>query len=133
MNRSLKEYWKGSKAYVLIENAEISGKEIFTTLAEANERASICINCPFNQPLTGKIAKVADAVILRKVDGRKTLHDRELKNCGACSCPLRLAVHLSDEILRHTKSKVDFDRGVKKRTAETKQKINPACWQAKIL
>lgn len=70
---------------------------------EANRRAEICKNCPLNQHLencTGcfwrNLLKGAFAMFSR----RSTPHDAKLKQCGACSCELKLKVWFPKESMQ---------------------------------
>lgn len=133
MKRTLLQYWEGSKAYLLFQARSTAGLPNFVEQDEANRRAAICAVCPLNQPIEGKISKQADKVMLKQVDGRTTPLDSQLQNCAACSCPLKLSVHLHPDLLRVTKSQTEFFEGVKTAENTLQKLIHPECWQAQIL
>lgn len=131
VKRSISEYWKGSQAYTTIRKRERQGKRNFVSRTEANKRASVCIACPFNRSTHG-IAAITDKLMLDRRGGRKTDHDANLRNCDACSCPLKLLVHLHPELLAAIKSKEELFTRIKRREKETKSLIHPDCWQIKL-
>lgn len=133
VKRSFLEYWKGSKAYAVLVSMKAKGRKVFVSKKVADERAAICSVCQFNQPIQGITAKGADSIMLKQVDGRTTSHDNKLQNCDACSCPLKLAVHLSEDVLRKTKDRNHISTRIKKRQQETGKVIHKDCWQAKLL
>jgi hypothetical protein len=131
VKRSIAEYWQGSKAYAVLLAREARGLSNFVPQGVADGRAMICKDCPFNLP-PGKAEKIADGIILRRTGNRRSLLDPELQNCDACSCPLKLAIHLEDEVLRKTKDPRKLRSRMKTRQAATGKKIPSNCWQAKL-
>lgn len=69
----------------------------------AEKRASICVQCPRNQPIQGcttcNLGAVREAVV-KIVGGRKTKHDSLLNACAICGCSLRAKIHLPIELLK---------------------------------
>lgn len=131
VRRSISEYWQGSKAYATLVAREAKGLSNFVDQEEADRRARICKDCPFNLP-PGRTEKVADAIILARTGNRRTFHDPELLNCDACSCPIRLAVHLNEDVLKQTKNPAKLRSRIKSRQIATGNYIPKDCWQAKI-
>lgn len=132
VKRTVSEYWKGTKAFAVVAARERKGERLFVSRTEANERASVCLACPFNRSTHG-IAALTDKLMVQRRGGRKTDHDQRLRNCDACSCPLKLMVHLHADVLREIKDKADLLDRIKRREKETHTLIHPECWQLKIL
>lgn len=63
---------------------------------EAERRASICVKCKFNAPLSGICYSCAGLLswAIRLGGNLKTSHDENLHQCAQCGCQLRLAIHL---------------------------------------
>lgn len=90
---------------------------------EAEERASICADCPQNQ--TGDLwqrldAKAADGlkrlIAIKSEMSLSTPYDAALKTCLACDCDLKLKVHTPmKHILENT-------------SPEVMEKLVPQCW-----
>jgi hypothetical protein len=71
---------------------------------EAERRAAICVQCPYNQAekfsfCGGCSAKTAAAKLARFALGRSTPLDGDLKTCSVCSCRLSLKVWVRREAM----------------------------------
>lgn len=85
MKRGLLGYYKGGIA--LLQNLFFKK---FATQEEADRRAAICVQCPFNIfPDRGGFIKWSDDIAQASVGDRRSVHHDKLGNCGLCSCPLR--------------------------------------------
>lgn len=113
--RSLRERvtnWKVNRSFTPLE---------FTVQEEAEERAKICADCPFNQVSYADDCKecyqgtTRDLFAMRQ--GRNTDSDPWLGACQICGHDNVTAVHLDDDSLKH---RVNY-------LAEIKQK-HPKCW-----
>ena len=89
----------------------------------AEERARVCSDCPQNQTgdWTSWFTAPASALIREKLSARdsmgfQTQYDDQLNVCAACSCPLKLKVHVP---INHISARMN---------AETKAKLDPRCW-----
>lgn len=76
-------------------------------IALANERAKICVDCPFNA--TGDLWQRLTSMAVRQLKGLielkrrmrlETNYDKQLKTCIACDCLLELKVHSPIENIR---------------------------------
>lgn len=132
VTRTPLEYWRGALAYAILWKREKKGLDNYAPPSMANDRAAICDRCAFNIA-PSKTVGLSDQVILRRVGERTTAFDQDLKHCDACSCPLRLIVHLHAEVLLATKDAGKFFKRVQKRERETRKLIHPECWMAKLL
>lgn len=80
----------------------------------AEQRASVCATCEFNQPMTGLNALSQEAgedlsKILGTLRSRKltTSKDEQLNGCALCACPLKAKVWVPmDLVLKHTRAQV---------------------------
>lgn len=94
----------------------LSGKAAFVTQDEAERRAGICANCPFNATLQFSCGACMGAVLnlIQAIIGkRKTSMDDKLGACLVCSCSLKAAVHVPIDVQREGLSdeiKQDFDQ-----------------------
>lgn len=106
---------------VLIEWLGSGAKPVDASLSES--RAAICVGCPrndggdftsfFTQPIAEKIRTQLE---IRNDLQLRTPYDDKLTVCSACSCPLKLKVHVDlAHILNHT-------------SEEVKQQLDPRCW-----
>lgn len=91
--------------------------------ALGNQRASVCVACPLNQPTEGirkAIQTVGDALhsMMRAKTELKlaTPHDAKLESCTACLCSTALKVWTP---IAHIK---------KNTTKEIYDKLHPSCW-----
>lgn len=111
----------GSGAVVLLEWLGSGAQPVAGELAEA--RAAVCAKCPqneggdwlslFTQPVAEKIRQ---QVSMRKDLNLSTTVDERLEFCKACSCPLKLKVHVPlDHITAHQSDAV-------------KAALDPGCW-----
>jgi len=131
VKRTFLEYWKGSRAYATLLNLTTRGRDVFCPQEEAEERAAVCVGCPFNlEP--GKVEAVTDSLAKRMTDGRVTSVDGELRNCDVCSCPLKVMVHIDGGILQSLKSPMDLLKRARKRQKQTGKQIPANCWQMKF-
>jgi hypothetical protein len=93
----------------------LSGKDAFIPQEEAERRAGICANCPFNTTLQFSCGACMGAVLtlIHGILGkRKTEYDSSLGACLICSCSLKAAVHVPVDVQREGLSdelKNDFD------------------------
>lgn len=66
----------------------------------ANQRADICVDCPFNVPIRGCMGCSGIIPRLMKlVGGRTTPYDNMLRGCGVCGCQLRAKVHIPAHVM----------------------------------
>lgn len=108
-------------AAALLEWLGDGGKPVAAELAEA--RAAVCARCPQNAKgdWTRLFTEPAAAIIRTQLALRgdlklRTQHDDALVVCQACGCPLKLKVHVPlAQVAGHT-------------SAETRAKLDPACW-----
>lgn len=75
------------------------GEKNMVSQEEADRRARICLKCPHNvvpETHTTRQAfdRYADQIMAGSVHDRMTPYDKELYNCGLCTCVLRAKVHL---------------------------------------
>lgn len=94
----------------------LSGKAAFVSQDEAERRAGICVNCPFNATLQFSCGACMGAVLtlIHGIIGkRKTSYDDRLGACLVCSCSLKAAVHVPVDVQReglNEELKQDFDQ-----------------------
>jgi len=131
VKRTFLEYWKGSQAYATLRNLTNRGRDVFCSREEAEERAAVCVGCPFNLP-PGKVEAVTDSLAKRMTDGRVTSVDGELRNCDACSCPLKVMVHIDGGILQSLKKPMDLLKRARKRQKATGNQVPENCWQMQL-
>lgn len=82
----------------------------------ANKRAGVCVTCPLNGkgawesfftvPVSNAIRAALDE---RKGMNLSTFHDENLGVCEACSCPLKLKVHMKIDAILADIPKESFD------------------------
>jgi hypothetical protein len=65
----------------------------FVSQEEAERRASICCQCPLNQEMEGCFGCSGAAALMETITDRTTSKDGQLKNCRACGCVSKVAVH----------------------------------------
>jgi len=78
------------------------------TMDEAESRASVCANCPCNQPITGCAACNSEdlrGLITQFVGGEKTTKDDYLHACTVCGCGLKAKIWLPLGLLKGHMSK----------------------------
>lgn len=90
---------------------------------EATRRAAICAKCPQNYPgnWTRFFTVHTASVIQSQIEARhgmklETPFDDQISICKACSCVLKLKVHVEPEVIKTRLS------------AETKAGLDPSCW-----
>jgi hypothetical protein len=91
---------------------------------QAEQRAGVCIQCPFNQPIEGCRScsfKHIRALIVKIVGGQPTKYSNRLNACSVCGCSLQAKVHLPISLLNDYMS------------AEQKQDFPEFCWVKKEL
>jgi hypothetical protein len=94
----------------------LSGKSAFVTQAEAEERASVCADCPMNVTLQFSCGACMGAVMTLMssiIGNKKTERDKDLGACLVCSCSLKTAVHVPVDVQREgltDEIKEDFDK-----------------------
>lgn len=106
-------------------NSLLSGIELLKDMLEddpvapavSNTRAAVCVACPqngrgdwkryFTVPAAQKIASMLEARTGMKL---ATPLDDKLGICEACSCPLKLKVHFSDEVVAKNTSREVLDK-----------------------
>ena len=72
----------------------------YVSQAVADERASICIQCPHNVfPDKGNFLIWSDTQAEAAVGDRKSIHHDRLGNCEICTCTLKAKVWFGDEIV----------------------------------
>lgn len=108
-------------ASVIIEWIKSGGEAVQQSLA--NERASICTECPLNERgdwtrfFTVPISEGIRAEMQRRKQWKlETPFDSQLCVCAACSCPLPLKVHMP------------IDKILAKIPEESKEALAPGCW-----
>ena len=112
LQRGLLGYVKGGIA--LLKNIIYSS---YVTQEEAEKRAAICVQCPYNIfPDKDGFIKWADEIAYHSIGGRKTSLDDKLGNCEICTCVNKAKVHLGGEIVN---------------SAEINNKFPDFCWQKK--
>lgn len=83
----------------------------------AEERAKICIKCPFNQaPDKGPFLKWSDEVAEAATGGKKVPQNDELYNCMVCSCPLKAKI---------------WHKGPFDLSEDEEKRLPDFCWQRK--
>lgn len=99
---NLRRIYKGANA---LSHWWLQGHEPVSK-TQAEQRASICINCPMNQPEvlfekpTRSLAAKYKAALASKHDRQLTLPaDHLLKMCEACGCVLSLKVWCPKEVI----------------------------------
>lgn len=108
-------------ASVLVEWISSGAESVASEVS--NKRASICVTCPknekgdwtafFTKPVS---AAIQNALNQRSQFGLSTFHDENLGICSACSCPLKLKVHLP------------LDKILSKLPPESKAALDANCW-----
>ncbi len=101
---------------------EIAGGHLVEQLL-ADQRATICSDCPRNVPgdLSSWFTQKAADLIRSQLESRnrmniETASDDKLGICEACACPLKLKVHTPLDII------------LSKMSAESKAALDPRCW-----
>lgn len=89
----------------------------------SEKRAAVCVSCPMNNPsdLTSIFTVPVSNAIRAALNSRKemnlsTSHDEKLGVCVACSCPIRLKIHLKLNAILSKMPKESYDALV------------PNCW-----
>lgn len=91
--------------------------------SQSEERAAVCVACPMNDVgdftrfFTVPVSEAIRATINQRKDWNlKTSYDEQLGVCSACSCPMKLKVHMPlADILKRIKP-------------EDKAALDPKCW-----
>jgi len=88
--------WTDVMSFLKTAAAWLGSRMAQVPQAEAERRAAICAQCPFNRGLAGGCAACQTAVnILRsEVLHASTSHDSELQACAICNCDNRATVHI---------------------------------------
>lgn len=119
LRQSIRNVAAGSRILVewIVSGAEAVAPEL------ANQRAAVCASCPLNEtgdwlrwftvPVAAEIKKALDTKATWKLS---TPSDDRLMVCGACSCPLKLKVHMP------------LDKFYDKMTDEAKNALAEGCW-----
>ena len=117
LKRGFYQYVKGGVA--LLENLYF-GEDNMVPQAKADERALICLTCPFNVIVDkGPFIRWSDDLALACVGDKKSKYHDALGNCEGCSCCLRAKV---------------FFKGPFKLPKTERSKMgqaSAACWQLK--
>ncbi len=89
----------------------------------ANHRAAVCAACPLNEKgdyasfFTIPVANAIRAAVEKRREMKlSTPFDAELTVCGACSCPLKLKVHMPIKTIMEDMPRESFDS------------LAPQCW-----
>ena len=89
----------------------------------SNERGRICSTCPQNKTgdLTSWFTVPVSAAIRRALESRKDMnltspYDHQIGVCEACSCPLKLKIHMP------------IVKILERISSETKKDLVPFCW-----
>lgn len=68
---------------------------------EADRRASICITCPYNVPVSGcGVCRQTVESMTKELGERHTAHDAGLLACGVCGCSNKVQVHFPLDALK---------------------------------
>lgn len=113
---TFKDLANGFVAYAKL----LLGKIIPAEQSEAERRAQICAHCFLNVNPTGcGICSAMADMIVGDVKDRHTSHDKDLKACAVCKCPLAAIVHFPMDALEANDT-------------EEKQELYPGfCWRKK--
>lgn len=94
LERNLMGYVRGGLA--LLKNMLY---QKFVSQAKADERGSICIQCPHNVfPDKKNFVKWTDQMAEASVGDRKSIHHDALGNCEICTCVLKSKVFFGEQI-----------------------------------
>lgn len=95
------QWWSESPLIGLLRGKVGRGEPVFVDQAEADRRATLCVNCPHNVIPVGKgwAQQWTDGKMLDAVEGRRTVHHERLGACEVCSCELRASVWWRPDIL----------------------------------
>lgn len=89
----------------------------------ADDRASICVNCPFNVPahqarggcqscgknIFNQLAEGSIEVFRKTILGtKKTTYNERLQTCQKCGCDLKLKVWIPKDVLGHTAAELEL-------------------------
>lgn len=121
--RSISQWWRGTKAFALIQARELAGKDVLVSPEKSLRRAQICVACSKNE-MPSKLSwlvKWANGQMRDKIDGSTTRVDNMLGVCKACSCELRTIVHFDSAILKEVTPHSDL------------AKLPEHCWKRKEL
>jgi len=100
VSRTVADYWKGSKYYLAMIDYEKRGVSPLCELYEAENRAQVCVKCPYNVEISkSKLNDATERLFSKRIGDRTLSVDGDLKGCGVCKCKLSLKAHVSDEIL----------------------------------
>lgn len=115
LKRGLLAYIKGGIA--LVDNLWY-GKEARVDQEEADQRAGVCIQCPYNVfPDKSGFLKWSDMIAENTVGDSRSKHHDRLGNCEVCTCTLKAKV---------------FFRGETGLNEAQKEKMREVgCWQLK--
>lgn len=89
----------------VVESA-VTGMTLHVEQREAEWRASICSQCPYNLPVANCWSCGALGSLYREIAGNKgTTKDPLLRSCDVCGCDNKTQVHYSGEVHRLVASK----------------------------
>lgn len=118
--RTFRQYVSGAKVFVksLLQKEE----DKFVDKKEAERRAEICMNCPFNRKNTGhSLAQFyTDKFMAMSVGKRRVKQWQHLYTCMGCSCILATKVWFSAKIVGQSMTREDITK---------MRAMNPRCWQ----
>lgn len=118
--RNFRQYVSGAKVFIksLLQKEE----DKFVDKKEAERRAELCMNCPFNRKNTGhSLAQFyTDKFMAMSVGNRRVKQWQHLFTCMGCSCILSTKVWFSNKLVGQSLMREDI---LKMRA------MNPRCWQ----
>ena len=85
---------------LLFKKLITSRDRFFVSLAEANQRAHICVKCPENNRVMCTTCNGLKPWAAKLVSNRKTLLDKFLGVCTICGCVLSAKIHVNAEFLK---------------------------------
>jgi hypothetical protein len=99
-----------AKAAAVVVGEMAKGNPVCVPQAEAERRAAICSQCPYNIRIgncwgCGELGKIFRSI----QGGLSTSQDSKLESCERCGCALRTKVWINDDAL----SKVEREQGVR--------------------
>lgn len=102
--RSISDLLAGTKAGAVIASRLARKQQVAVPDEVAQERLSVCIECPLNQEYQKTLAEVKAAEMILKVLGGEPLRDEDgLAECRVCTCSLAAMVRLTDDTHKEIK------------------------------